>query len=211
MNSETIGQRMETLIEHYDLTKNSFAKEIGLTANTVIGKIVNDPDRAPSYQVIRMIASRYPEVNMNWFVTGNGPMLNNGHQNAHPIKYYSLDSSAAVINAVQNELKPTATLNIYGFNDCDYAFDVVGDAMSPRFNPGEIILVQKYKDDILTVGAVYMILTEHQQFLRSLSETRTDGSFAFFAENPLYREMVIPPHKLQCLCLVKGKVRRETY
>ena len=139
MTEERIGTRIEILINHYKLTKNSFSKEIGLSANTVITRIVNDPTRAPSYAVIKMIADRFPELNMRWLITGQGPMTREGEALKGYIKYFNLASSADMRKAIQGEIAPTSVIHVYGFQDCDFAFDVIGDSMSPRLNPGEVV------------------------------------------------------------------------
>lgn len=68
------GKRIDKLMTYFELNKNSFSKEIGLTNNVTIGRILNE-DRDPSPKTIKMILDRFPQVNPNWLKFGEVPMI----------------------------------------------------------------------------------------------------------------------------------------
>ncbi len=67
-------ERIEKVIEHFGLNKNSFSREIGLSNNVTIGRIIKQK-RNPSYGTLRKITNRFPEINYEWLLTGHGEMI----------------------------------------------------------------------------------------------------------------------------------------
>ena len=66
--------RIQNLIDHYDMNVSSFSKAIGLTGNVTIYKIVKG-ESAPSFATLLKIKGRFPEVNIDWILTGDGNMF----------------------------------------------------------------------------------------------------------------------------------------
>jgi len=67
-------ERIEKVIEHLGLNKNSFSKEIGLSNNVTIGRIIKQK-RTPSSGTLRKISNRFPEISYEWLLTGSGDMI----------------------------------------------------------------------------------------------------------------------------------------
>jgi len=70
----TINDRVQQIINHYNLNKNSFSKKIGLSGNMTITNIVSGRKNKPSYDVLRKIAEAFP-INLHWLILGEGHML----------------------------------------------------------------------------------------------------------------------------------------
>lgn len=73
------GKRIERVISHFGLNKNSFSREIGLTNNVTIGRILNE-DRNPHPATLKKIVGRFPQISYNWLLTGEGDMLKESNQ-----------------------------------------------------------------------------------------------------------------------------------
>ncbi len=67
-------ERIEKVIEHLGLNKNRFSREIGLSNNVTIGRIIKQK-RNPSYGTLRKITNRFPEISYEWLLTGQGEMI----------------------------------------------------------------------------------------------------------------------------------------
>lgn len=78
MKTTTIHQRFELMIKGLGVSKNAFAKSLGV-ASTQIYNIVNRRN-APSFDLMAKIITVYPAVNVAWLLVGNGPMLNGNPQ-----------------------------------------------------------------------------------------------------------------------------------
>lgn len=73
-----VHKRMRLLIETLGLNITTFSKEIGLANNVTILRIVKQ-SRSPSYKVTIMIKSRYPNLDLNWFLYNEGEMWLDKH------------------------------------------------------------------------------------------------------------------------------------
>lgn len=208
----TVGERLMEVIRHYNLNVNSFSKEIGLSGNTVIGRIVGTTDRAPSFAIMQKIAFKYPELNFFWILTGHGEMLvDNGQYHGEYVYYFRLESSAEIVGALSGDMAPTAILNIYGFKDSQFAFDVVGDSMAPRFNAGDVIICRKAKDHAILAGSAYLIVGEDFQLTRYVRSVDDKGTMKLGAENPKYPDIKMELSRINHLLAITGTITKETY
>ena len=69
----SIAKRVDQLINHYNMSYNSFAKSIGMSNGTAIKKMV-DYDRNPQNKTLNRICETYPKINYDWLRTGEGAM-----------------------------------------------------------------------------------------------------------------------------------------
>jgi hypothetical protein len=69
--------RLLQVMSHYGYNKNSFSVAIGASNNTVIGRLVNERDRRPSFDLMELILKRFPELNPSWLIIGEGEMFLN--------------------------------------------------------------------------------------------------------------------------------------
>lgn len=69
----TIGQRFEALIQALKMNNNSFAVSIGKTPSMI--KFIIDSKSKPGWEVIEEIGKKYPQVNSNWLLRGEGEMF----------------------------------------------------------------------------------------------------------------------------------------
>ena len=70
----TVNDRVQQIIDHYNLNKSSFSKAIGLSGSMTISNIVGKRQSKPGYEVLQKIAKRFP-INLAWLILGEGPML----------------------------------------------------------------------------------------------------------------------------------------
>ncbi len=67
-------ERIEAVIEYLKLNKASFSREIGLSNNVTISRIIREK-RNVSNKVLRLIVARFPVISYDWLLTGTGKML----------------------------------------------------------------------------------------------------------------------------------------
>lgn len=68
--------RIEQIIKHKNLTSVKFAEAIGVQASS-ISHVVSGRSK-PSFEFLEKIKNRYPELNMNWLISGEGEMFSIG-------------------------------------------------------------------------------------------------------------------------------------
>jgi antitoxin component HigA of HigAB toxin-antitoxin module len=71
----SINERILVIMKHYGYNKNSFTSKVGLSSPSVIGKILNDNNRKPSFDVIEKLINTFPDINAEWLVAGTGSMF----------------------------------------------------------------------------------------------------------------------------------------
>lgn len=71
----TFGQRFLKFRSYTQLNQNEFAEKVGVSQGNLT-HWENDYNR-PNTIKINKIKSAFPELNINWLITGSGEMLNN--------------------------------------------------------------------------------------------------------------------------------------
>jgi len=69
----SVHQRFNFLVEKLELNPNQLAKKLGITRPTV-HSILNGSS-LPSAKVLMPLIENYPNVNLNWLLSGKGEML----------------------------------------------------------------------------------------------------------------------------------------
>jgi hypothetical protein len=199
-----IGDRIMNIIYHYRLNKNAFSKKLQLPGNSIIVRIVNDPTRGISLDLMQKILTTFPEVDPRWLVMGEGKMLRekNPEATVEPKAYIQYFHKAGG--------QPVDQLRITGYEDCDSAFDVVGDAMVSKFLHGDIVICQKVSDQQITSGDSYYIVTKGAPIIRYIKSKPTDGQYKIGAENSRYEDTLINASEIESLFKIRGVIRRES-
>lgn len=79
----TIRDRLNVLISHLKLSKNEFAREIG-SSGAMVSKITTKEVNF-GIDVFKKIIDRYPQLNHQWLMSGEGEMWNENHNNETPL------------------------------------------------------------------------------------------------------------------------------
>jgi len=78
---KTINERIETLMNYYGLNVNSLSVRIGMKNNSIIGKIMKNKSRRPSYPTIVKILQSFPKLSCEWLMLGSGKMFGETEDN----------------------------------------------------------------------------------------------------------------------------------
>ena len=70
---KTIGERIESLIKTLNKNAYNFGKSID-KPNTTIANIITNKSK-PGSEILEAILSKYPQVNPEWLITGEGEMF----------------------------------------------------------------------------------------------------------------------------------------
>lgn len=93
---ETVSQRFKKLVEIYaDGNRAVFARKVGMKEPT-LGSIITGANQNVSTKTLIPIAEKYPEVDMNWLVAGQGAI--------HKPSYYVGDKNNQVFQASSNNI-----------------------------------------------------------------------------------------------------------
>ena len=142
-----------------------------------------------SMELIRAINRYFPEVSIEWILSGEGEMyngvneFNNLPRNVSPY-YKSVTVSAGVRDTINDCEAADAFVSIPGAN-ADFYFPVVGTSMQPEINEGDIIGVKKMESFIeLDAKRVYMIVTHDSRCIKHCStDPHDDGTIVCTSPN----------------------------
>ena len=81
----SINKRIQSILNHYNLTAGAFAERMGIQKSSV-SHLLSGRNK-PSFQFLSKLVKAFPEINLNWFITGDGDIFNQPEQN---IEYANL-------------------------------------------------------------------------------------------------------------------------
>lgn len=164
----TIKERLVKFAKSKERSVRAFEREAGLTigyVNTI--RVSVQPDK------LQRIASRYPDLNTEWLMTGVGPMTRGGS-----VKTSTATNKAETPNVFTAPLLPLAaqggTLNdfvvsikiaecervVTPIRDVDFVMTVTGDSMAPDYPNGAQVLIKKVDETaFIEWGRVYVLDT----------------------------------------------------
>lgn len=73
-----VKERFKMIMEREGLTAGAFAESIGV-AQATISHILGARNKYPSTEVVLRLQQRYPDIDLNWLLTGEGSMSKEGH------------------------------------------------------------------------------------------------------------------------------------
>ncbi len=116
-----IRDRIKLIMEREGLAAGVFAENIGV-AQATVSHILGGRNKFPSMEVILKLHKRYNDINLEWLLTGNGPMSNAG-----------MDSARAEGDG-GNDTARAAAASPAGVNAGELAFETPSLFAENRFN-----------------------------------------------------------------------------
>lgn len=156
--------RVLKFIELKGLSKNQYCLVAGLS-NGFLDKVENiGSDK------IESIISKYPELSLEWLITGKGEMLRT--EQALDTSIYIQNAKTAIIpvtakggaiSRIHDEgFRGALTrVTIPGFEDCEIGVFVQGDSMCDNFSNGDLVLGKRVEDkNDIRPGEPYIIVID---------------------------------------------------
>lgn len=193
---ETISHRIERVIQFYNLNINSFTKKIGYSNNTVIGKIINDRGRKPSFDTLTAILSSCHEIDANWLINGTGNMIREDCNEGIPLYSSSVFTDNKFDNSIGNIFIPQ-------YKDSDISIIKYGNTMEPLILKDSIMICKRASIKNLIYGEVYFIRTTDNAFARRL---QPGNELKCVADNKLYKDFDIKIEDIVEIYMVNGVV-----
>lgn len=225
--SSNIKERILHLTDIKGIAKEKFFEKIGMSYGNFKGKSKNTPINSKAIEDIFTI---YPDVNIEWLITGKPPMLNTVDDLHHAppgrvakktnpaegIKFYDVDFAAGDIEFYDdnNAIKPVYTMDIPEFGGCT-AFRTYGDSMDPLIRPSSILFGTIIEDwhSHLEYGQIYGIVCKDKRkylkYIRKFNES-PKTHFLLRSENPEYDEFELPKDVIKSVWLIHGWINKRT-
>lgn len=186
ITNKLVGDRLEAVINYYNMTPNEFARSIGFDRADKIYNVLKGKFN-PSFEIITAITNKFVDIDLNWFITGQGKMLKNADEvveecespNKTPegisvykldtdyeaiekqsIPLYEIEASAGLSTLFSNQITqvPLDYITIPNAPKCNGAVFVRGDSMYPILKAGDIVCYKTiFNIENVYFGEMYLL------------------------------------------------------
>lgn len=207
---ETIKDRIINFIKAEGLTVRSFEVASSMS-NGAVSKMGDNTRR----KILDQISAAFPQLNMDWVLTGEGEMLN--PDTPEPAKsftdgvpYYDVDFLLGF-----DELEhpgapnPECLIRMPGYDKATMWCNASGRSMEPEISNGDIIALKRIEDvSFLPYGDVYGIITTNgMRTIKRLGRSSRDGYYRLIPTNKEYDEQEIPLTQIAVVYRVMGAMK----
>lgn len=199
----SVKERLREFVKYKKISMRSFEESIGVSYGYVNSiRVSIQPDKITS------IAIRYPELNAEWLLTGEGEMLKNNSSKLDPVIQMSENSieynevPLLPISAQGGSLNDfTRSINsidcekiISPIKGATFAITVTGDSMAPEYPSGSQVLIKKINDKaFIEWGRVYVLDTCNGVIIKRIIPTNKEGCIQCISDN---NPMVFAPFEV---------------
>lgn len=222
----SIKERIVQYLDFKGLVKEHFFSSIGVTSANFRGKAQETPLNSTA---IENIITKYPDINLNWLITGKGEMLQvakaqqvmNEPQSEYtsPPKGFPLlsfdafggngDDSAMGISF--SAIEDRYVVPLFEGVHIDFMIPVRGSSMYPKYNSGDVVACRLIKDlQYIQWNKSYVIDTYSQgTILKRLKKSTTDERVVCKSDNKDYDDFDLPKKDIRNIAIVVGVIRLE--
>ncbi len=214
----TAIERLRLFIKHLEIPVSKFEKTCGLSNGYIKGVV----DK-PSNEKLETILEKYPDLNKDYILYGEEPMLKseinqmvqiNENYSAKGQPYYNVDFMGGFDLMTNDQTTvPAGYVNLPAINDSDVLWvNVTGHSMEPAINHGDIIAIKELQDwrTYLPKGEIYGIVTKNE--LRTVKIVRKGSDDQHIKLVPVniseYDEEEIPLSSIMKVFVVLANIKR---
>lgn len=183
--------------------------------------------RSLSEHFVRDFTSNFPEISMEWLLTGSGDMLKKTlktfdfkaeeGKSTRRIPIYDTFATAGFL-AIYNDMSPDISdyLSIPNLPPVDGAIYARGDSMSPLIESGDIVIFKKVglQSSNIIWGSIYIISYsidgDDYTVLKYIRHSMKEGCIRLDSFNSRFDPIDIPASSITALALVKASITFHT-
>ena len=203
-------------IKEKNLSKTDFYKKTGLSNGFL------DKGGSVTSANLETILNTFPEISLDWLVTGRGPMLRSDLLVAHPvtepgerIPLIPIEAIAGIpagesiavrfIDCAQYVIPEFANLNV------EYMIRVSGSSMYPKYSNGDILACRRVHDVLFFQwGKIYVIDSSQGALVKRVFQDEDPDRILLVSDNKEhYPPFSIPKSDIRSLSIVVGVIRLE--
>ena len=195
--------------------------------------ISNWVSRGAGKNVLNKILSKFPDVNANWLLTGEGEMLSRKENNENivmepileygteqpkinyttGVPYYNVDFIGGFDLILNDQtINPEYMIDFQKYNNADCWCNVTGHSMEPELSNGDYIALKEMTDPVqyLPYGEIYAIVTESYRTVKRIGKADQKDFIRLIPTNksPEYSPQDIPISMIQKVYAVLGSMHR---
>ncbi|WP_369012569.1 S24 family peptidase [Flavobacterium anhuiense] len=221
-------ERMREYLDYKGISKYKFCNDLGFSNKFLDNSSNMGTDKACK------ILHYYPEINPEWLLTGNGPMIKEDNTSVmimkndrktsdaihvnQEIPLYDLEAVAG-LRELFNSGEPQRvldTIKIPNLPKCDGAISVTGDSMYPLLKSGDIVLYKETEFENIFFGEMYLLsvkLNDWEEYITVKYVQKSDQGSEYVklvSQNSHHQPKDIHISKISALALIKASIRINT-
>lgn len=210
-----IKQRILLFLAKKQVTQYEFYKNTGVTRG-VLGQ-----NNGISEDNLSRFLAHYPEVNIEWLMTGRGEMLENKEETTQMPPsvsydpevgkpYYDVDFLGGFSEILNSQVTvPTTNIVIRGFEKADLWCNVTGHSMEPKINHGDIIALRRCRLEDIQYGEIYAVVLDTIRTIKILRRSKDPQQLRFIPINTQdYDEQEFPMSRITHIFEVVGSISK---
>lgn len=214
----TINERIRKVLKHYDVSENSLASTMGISQTTVNSALKSDKNNVSS-KIIVGICKAFPELNVNWLLTGEGQMTRVNESTAimesHPQKksdVYTVpvvptEAMAGTLGAVSESVDLAHCRRIpCPVPDADFAIPVTGNSMEPEIPSGSMLYIKRLNERaFIPWGHTIVIDTANGVVVKKVFPSKSEEHITAISVNKDYPPLEIEKDSIYGMYRVLGQ------
>lgn len=226
-NISPIKQRILLFAASLGISKRDFYTKIGVSRGTLESKTGITED------VVTKFFATYPEVSIEWLMTGRGEMLANepvipvkqqpviaderpvaslATQPGKGIPLIPIEAMAGALTGEQTVLEYECERYVVPvFKGADFLIPVKGSSMYPKYSSGDIVACQRVpmSDLFFQWNKVYVIDTNQGALIKRIKPGSDKEHVLIVSDNEKYDPFELPISSIHAVALVIGVIRLE--
>lgn len=206
---ETVKERLIYFIKSKNLNQKNFESLLGLSNG-----YVNNIRKSISSEVLQKICAEFPDLNRDWLIYGESPMLKSTTPSSFALPFLDIDASAGF-----SEIEASnGAMKLYSFPRCDAAMPVRGLSMEPNIHDGDIAaFVMLPSAASMRPDGIYIVQYDdgegftHITVKRAKQSPLGSGYIRLAADNPEYGFEDVPLAAISRVALVKFTITPISY
>lgn len=213
-NISPIKQRILEFANSLGISKRDFYTKIGVSRGTLESRTGITED------VMAKFIATYPNVSIEWLMTGEGDMIKNSKRNFSPINnnIKAITKPRIPLNAAAGAL--SLALESITEEECeqlpiiptlpeyDFTIQVRGDSMLPEFRSGDEVACRFINEaSFIQWGLPHVLDTVQGVVIKSIFQDKDDIICKSF--NPRFPDYSIPKNDILHMAIVVGLVRQS--
>lgn len=216
-------ERLEEFIRNQGISVRSFEQTISASDGMIRRAINNKTDIQSKW--LSKIADNYPQLNLNWLITGKGSMIlstQNKDTKELPVAHHT-DSEEGIplipINAMAGAFTEDQQIMEYEcerfiiptFKGADFLIGVKGSSMYPRYNSGDIVACKRLniQDLFFQWNKVYVLDTDQGLLIKRIKPGTDKNHVTIVSDNKEYEPFELAIDHIYHVALVIGVIRVE--
>ena len=193
-----------------------FAEFLGIKQNTLSNwKARNSID-------YDLIISKCEEINANWLLTGQGPMLKSisveeistkPMADALPLVMPTAIGGYgnSAFNFTDRDVKEYYVIPKFKHKQVDFMIEVEGSSMYPKYNSGDVVACRIIKDSkFIQWNKAHVVATREQGIIiKRIKPSDNKDTLLMVSDNQSYDPFEVPKEEIEGLAIVVGVVKLE--